>query len=368
MTVYYIYYFIVIAFYLLQSKIVLSYAKAGQLTVNSISKNRRNQYFVIIATGLLVLIIGLRSEEMGVDLVSYLPSFTRLNNFSWEQLFSLDSYLNYEKGYIFFNKTIGSISTDYNFFLFVCAAVSIIPIGIFVYKNSTNVLLSFLVNLSLPTFLVTFSALRQAIAIGITVLAFEFIKRRKPLWFIVTTLLAACFHSSAAIFLIAYPLYYIKTGKNGGWISAIALPIIYMLRFPMFEVLSKIFKKNAAVDNNGALMLFVVFSIVYIFCLFFGDRKNNERTNGLSNIFWAACAIQALGGVYSIVIRVGYYFMLYLVLLLPEVFEDMKNRLRPEQRQVVLLIVGVCFLVYGLYAIRNGGWAETYPYSFFWTK
>lgn len=367
MAVYYIYYFIIIAFYLFQSQRSLSLSRYGQLTDEMENQNRRDRHFAIVATVLLVLMIGLRSEEMGVDLASYLPSFTRLNNYSWAQLFSLDSYLNYEKGYVIFNKVVGSISTNYNFFLFVCAVVSIFPIGVFIYKNSANVLFSFMIYLGLPSFLTTFSTLRQAVAIGITVLAFEFVKRKKPVWFILVVLLAACFHSSAVIFLIAYPLYWMKTGRSWGYISVMVLPVIYVLRYPMFAIFSRIFKNNAAVDDNGALTLFVVFAIVYIFCLFFGDR-DNERTNGLSNIFWVACAIQAIGGVNSIVIRVGYYFMIYLALLLPEVFEDMKTRLEPQQRQVVLLVVELCFLVYGLYAIRNGGWAETYPYAFYWTE
>lgn len=365
MTVYFIWYLMTITAYMFTYSCSVSEAARFSSDVRIVRNKRRIFRLVLFSMGMLVLIVGLRSEEMGVDLSSYLPSFTRLNNYSWNHIILMDSYLNYEKGYVVFNKIVGSISDNYHFFLFICAAISLIPIGNLIYRNSKNPLLSIFVYAALPTFLTTFSALRQAIAIGITVLAFEFIKRRKIVPFCLLILLAVCFHSSAIVVLIAYPLYWWKPGKKWGTVSVIALPVIYIIRFPLFSLLSKVFKKSASVDNNGALTLFLVFTLIYIFCLFFGNRKN-ESTNGLMNLFWTACAVQAMGGVNSIVIRVGYYFMTYLTLLLPEVFDDMKKRMEPSQRRILLLITEMCFIAYGLYAIRHGGWAESYPYAFFW--
>lgn len=116
-------------------------------------------------------------------------------------------------------------------------------------------------------------------------------------------------------------------------------------------------------DYNGAITLFLVFSAVYVFCVF-GDQED-ENVNGLTNLFWMACAIQAMGGVHATVGRVGYYYMVFLVLLLPEVLDDI-GETDGRQKMIMTMVVAVCFILYGLNALKHGGWAMSYPYHFFW--
>lgn len=327
-------------------------------------EGRNKKIYICLMIGLLIVIFGLRAQTMGVDLKGYLSSFERLNQYSWNEIIHLESYLNYEKGYVIFNKLVGSIWYDRQFFLFVCAAVSLIPIGIISYKYSSNQLLTILVYMGLPVFLINYSALRQAIAVGITVLAFVYIKERKLLKFVLMIVFASIFHSSAFVFLIAYPLYGIKLNDHMAYFS-IGIPLlVYLLRYPIFKVISRLFKENAVPDNNNAINLFLVLLLIYLFCVCWGDR-NNEKVNGLSNIFLVACACQAMGGVHSLAVRVGYYFMLPLCILLPEVLKEMRVK-QKFWRVLITWILGAIFLCYGLYSIKNGSWAMSYPYKFFW--
>lgn len=373
MTAYVVYYMLLFAIYYLPNKNLVrnKFMKIESTSSDYAYSGRKKsieKYFVFTSIFLLILLIGLRHQTMGVDLgqySGYLASFKKISSLSWLQIFKMNSFLNYEKGYVIFNKLIGMFSSDRQVFLFVCAIFTLAPIGLCIYKYSKNTLMSFVIYLGLPVFLSVFSPIRQAIAIGITVYAYRYIREKRIVPYFLTIALAGMFHKSAFIMIIAYPIYRIKLDKKAAYASVGLLPIIYALKYPLFSILSKIFKRGAVAVDTGAFTLFLVFSIVYSFCVVYGQRSK-EETNGLSNLFWVACAIQAMAGVFPTVTRVSWYFMMYLILLVPEVLEDMKRTSTSNQRIIFWWVILLCFLVYGYYSIEHGGWAMSYPYYFFW--
>ncbi len=366
MTVYFLYYFAIVALYFLIFGKSFALVRSDN-SVKSGKKTNLKSNYIFITTILLILIFGLRNPEMGNDLKGYLPSFDRLNLFSWKEIFKLHDFLNYEYGYIIFNKLVGSVFCNRQFFLFVCAAVSIIPIGYTIYKHSDYPLDSWFVYLGLPVFLLTFSGLRQAIAIGITTLSYNFIKQKKLVRFIFIILLASLFHSSALVFLLAYPVYRIRFGKRFVLFSIILLPVVWLLRNPLFELLTKLAGYNEVMDNNGAVTLFIVFALVYLFCVFTGDTED-ETVNGFTNLFYIACLVQAMGGLSSIAVRAGYYYMIPLIIVLPKIINENRFFKNERDRQLVRIIILAIFITYGLYDIYTTTWAESGKYCFFWNE
>lgn len=141
--------------------------------------------------------------------------------------------------------------------------------------------------------------------------------------------------------------------------------MIFLLRYPLFSVMSKLLKEHAVPDNNNAVTLFVVFTALYVFSVLY---SNHREDSGLSNLFWLACACQAFGGVYSTAIRVGYYFMVYLILLLPENLTYMKKKLKDSNFTYLVfsIVIYSSFCAFGLYSIYSTYWSRSYPYYFFW--
>lgn len=345
-----------------------------------VQKSRR--LFCLIAFIIFSLLLALRHPSMGIDLGygtnhGYLVMFSYIKNMDWKQVFT-SSVANYERGYIVFNKIIGIFFSDSQALLVISGFICIASISYQVYKNSKLPLLSFIIYLGLPSFLLNFSGLRQAIAISITIFAFSFIQKKKPIPFVLIVILASFFHSSALVFLLAYPLYYVKTNARIELYSMVALPVVFLLRYPLFHVVSSVFKQNAVPDNNSAVTLFIVFSLIYVFAIVFKDGANGKEV-GYRNIFYVACVIQAFGSVYSTAIRVGYYFMIYLALLLPEIithktlipeFIAHKTLIKKYEHinfnAIMYVVVFICFAVFGLYALSKSSWALTNPYHFFW--
>jgi len=119
---------------------------------------------------------------------------------------------------------------------------------------------------------------------------------------------------------------------------------------------------KAYADDNGAITLFLVFCAVYIYLILL-NKKFDESQNGVVNLFYVACVCQAFGGIYQTAMRVGYYFMIYLIIALPNTITQNKNK---QEYQTNYLLVLIAFLVFGLYSIRTSTWAMAYPYYFFW--
>lgn len=336
----------------------------GDSTKINIASNIINKKICFCCFLLIYLTLALRHQTMGVDLKGYLSSFEILIDYSWGSVFELESFLNYEKGYVIFNKLIGSIYANRQFFLAVCALIPIASISYIIYKYSKDPLLSFIIFLGLPVFLINFSGLRQAIAIGICFFSFKYINAKKVFKFLCTVLLATTFHSSAILFLAAYPIYYIKLNKVGKLLSVFVIPIIYYLRIPLFTILAAIIKPNIVPVHNDAFELFVVFTLIYIFMLIMPSTEKRE-IQGYRNLFYVACLLQAMGGVHTLVIRVGYYFMIFLPLALTElVFEYRKSNKR--ESYLIYYAIFISFLLFGLYSIYTSTWAQAYPYKFFW--
>lgn len=373
MEIYYVFYLFFILLYWLSDQVVLTFGiREGQLAQSAysgrIQVSERN--YVTAVFVVLILIFGLRHPEMGRDLNGYLPAFDAIADYTWEDVFSRGItyvYQNFEVGYVAMNKLISFLGGEHQIFLFICAVLSLYPVGKIIYKQSRNTAMSMAVYLGLPCFLMVFSGLRQAIAIAMTFAAYPYIREKRPGRFAVNVLFACLFHYSAFVCLLAYPLYHIKLKQSVALASCVALPLIWIAKIPIFMILARFLKQDAIMDNNGAITLFLVYALVYFFCVFLGDRDNPE-INGLANLFYVACCVQAIGGVFSTVMRVGYYFMIYLILLLPELLQDLKKTEKMNVNQVELIekVIFLCFVLFGLYSLRNGDWAESYPYIFFW--
>lgn len=314
----------------------------------------------------IILLLALRAPSVGIDLAylspnGYWNSFDVIRQMPWRKVLFTD-FKNYEKGYVILNKVIGLLVPNKQFFLLICAILSLWPIGRFISRYSKDQYLSTIIYLALPCYEFCYSGLRQGIAIGICVLAFDAIVQKRLKLFVVLVLLASTFHSSAILFLFAYPAYYFRLPQKQFYFVLFALlPVLFVLRRPLFSFLTYIFKPDARIDNNDSVTLFIVFSLVY-FVIIIWTRWDDDTNWGLVNLFYLACAIQALAGLNSIVIRVGYYYMLPLVIVLPNMIKRLK---KSDMILYLVLWMGIlfCFGIFGVYTFTttpliniNGGY------------
>lgn len=359
MTVYFVLYALIISFSI--------FIRRGEPIGNITEKTKKSETFAMLI--LVCFVIALRHPSMGLDLGygrgnGYLDWFQVIGSHSWERIIHSGGYQNYEWGYIVFNKLISYISTEYQCLLIMSAVASLMPLAFMISKYSNDRLFSVIVYLGLPSFLIIFSGLRQGIAIGITCFSYIYIEQKKPFKFILTIILASLFHYSAVIFLIAYPVFRIKLDKQKRILSLFAILIVYIFRIPLFSILSKIFKDNASLEINDSKTLLLVFVAIYIFCTVF-INENDKIASGFLNIFYLAIICMCFSGVYLTAMRVGYYFMIGLVIALPNIICNISDA---NLHLICKLSISGIFIIYGLYSLYSSSWGMAYPYDFFWSN
>lgn len=189
---------------------------------------------------------------------------------------------------------------------------------------SQNLLLSVLIYLSFFYF-TDLSIIRQATAVSITFYGFKYIKDKKLIKYILTCIFAFLFHESA---LIAIPIYFIFNYLS--FKITIILSLGIYLSFSIIGLLlnyydyfySYILIKDV-LDKSGNIIKYI-FLIIFVL-MFLYDRissKNKNRDSYYSVIIFGLLSFLLLGG--HVGYRVGEYFLIYFILLIPLFFHDFK--------------------------------------------
>lgn len=329
-------------------------------------RGRKRKILSVVFFIAIYLTFALRHPTMGLDLgygkqYGYLASFRYLSQLPFKKLIEMGNYLNYEIGYMLLNRIIGLITSNQQFFLAFCAFISILPVSYIIWKKSSDICFSYMIFAGLPVFLLLFSGLRQSIAIGICFVSIVFIQEKKLVYFIITVIAATLFHWSAIVFLIAYPLYHCELDLKKRFLSIVIFPLVFLFREPIFTFIGGLLKDNIQIDNNGSIKLFLLFVCIYIICVLFGKREGEQ--NGYLNLFYVACVCQIFANINNVALRMGYYFVIFLALLLPQVIFQMDKK---RDATILKIIIGSFFLWFAFDNLASSSWAMSNPYIFFW--
>ena len=155
-----------------------------------------------VALGLFVFVASFRFQ-VGADWYSYKNIYEYIdskNVFSYpiEPLFAYSVYF------------LKSIINNYSFFIFVFTTFAIFIKFKQFYKYSPFFFVSVMVYLSIQFTTYDLNGIRQGIAIGVVYLSIPYLINRKLVPFLLTILVASCFHASSIIVL---PFYFISTKR-----------------------------------------------------------------------------------------------------------------------------------------------------------
>lgn len=333
------------------------------------SLERKTMAYAWTVALLLSLLLGLRHPSMGVDLgyggnTGYLSSFSKISTLSWREVLALSSFQNYERGYILLNKLLGSISRREQCLLLGCGLLSLLPVGAIIGRYSANCRTAFLIYLGLPAFFICFSGLRQGIALGISFYAYRFVREKRFWPYLGIVLLACLFHSTAVVSLLVYPACRVFPDRTAQWVSLGVLPVLFTFRSEIWNAIVRITGRSIPAVHNGSVALMLLFCGIYVYMVLFS--KGARQLEGMVNVQYLACCILIFAEVSNVAQRVGYYFMLYLTLSLPELLRAIRERRGSFAYSLHWLAVCGGFLLFGAYQLRTNDWAMAWPYHFFW--
>ena len=339
--------------------------KTGKLVI---SREKQTPVAIVVFFVLFYLLLALRSDKIGVDLKRYIYLFNT------SELLPLNDYVKKRATELVFHMIVRFIHmiAGVRTFLFIVSFFIVLPTAVLYFIESEKPMLSIAFYMILPMFGMAFSGLRQSIAIAIVGLSFFFVKKRKLLLFLVLIGVAMLFHNTAVLGLLLYPVYRIKYRK---WMLFIVIPaIILVLIFneSIFKFLAgflgDVYEHSASITHTGATRMLMLFALILAFSFAFADESRmDEETIGLRNIAVLAIFVQCFSLVNPIAMRVNYYYILFLPLLVPKIINRSKDRYLVLSN-IIGWVMTAYFMFYFFYRLLSGGDAfQIYPYSFFFS-
>ncbi|MDQ0200738.1 EpsG family protein [Neobacillus ginsengisoli] len=331
------------------------------LSIDIKNKQLRNKIVIVLGCVGIFLIQALRAETIGNDLISYLPGYhmvDSINIFKGERLF------NFEPGYIFYSQIFSKLNFSDQGYLAVVALTIIAPIAFTWLKNSKMPGLSVFIYITLGFFTFSFSGLRQSIAMAIVFFSFKYIQEKSLIKFILCVALAMSFHTTAIIFIFAYPLSYLRLKSTHFFFIIPSLILIFILKTKIFLLIYRLYKGAAGEveSTNAYTMLFVMIFVLILAYIFGSKDKEDIRFNIYKNYMLVAILIQIFASQSSVVMRAGYYYYLFITLLLPEVVKNQRDA------KIRILVVGVLIfaLLYFFQKTTGNGYLNVSPFKFYW--
>lgn len=346
---------------------ILIYSSEYNKTSEQTRKNRK--LFIVLVCLQWILISGLRDLSVGADTQNYANLFNEHLNLSWRQIIhELIIYitnggeysLEYEPGYILFEKIIGSFTTNPIIYNFIIALIFMSAFGYYVYKNSIDPCLSFIIYDALFYNMFSLTGYRQTIAVAIAVLfGSEFIKKRKLIPFLILVLVACLFHKTTLIFLLLYFLANKKIKFNYIIFSAFVIFIGVLYRNQIFYYVKNIFGYEQYAGNygfaQGTFTLFLILLTIVAFIQYRNVIDNYKYANIYYNGFILMWYMMPLAMVSPTSMRLVYIFGFVLIPFVPALIKSFSDI---QTRRIIYLLIYLLFA----YFIA----VKTPEYQFFW--
>lgn len=338
------------------------------------SLEKKRKWYVIIIISLLILESSLRSVSVGPDTRGYFYDFVSVKFQTWKDIFSSFKAIYIEgegkdAGYLIFVKFIQTISLNFNVFLFACALVFFVPLGIILYRYSTHMWqLVFAFSLYIALFhIVALSGIRQQIAIGFSFMALLQLGKDHNWKAILLIVVGSLVHISALFFLLV-PFIKIVCPR---WVKTIHLFSFATIPFAIVfaGVILLFFASFLANDyyasyadtgsSGGAYTYIILMELLSLFCFFAFKKENIQNDPKLSLLYITlplatmAVPLISLNGA---MIRIGQYFTLYMMLLVPRAIDSMFKTKNIKNLLYFSMIIILVIL---------GG---SYHYMFFWQE
>lgn len=194
-----------------------------------ISDNKKSKLvikrYICFITIILIVVSGLRHEAVGNDTYAYMQSFDKMYMLSWDDILGnfWQSYLypgidgnGKDPGQLVVMKALSLVLPDSRFFLFSVAIVLLVPLGVFIYRNSESLETScfsyvFYITMFYPY--LPNSAVRQSFALSVLLIGYLYLQKGKDKYFIIFLLLATFLHKSIFIAILILPFYYLRNTR-----------------------------------------------------------------------------------------------------------------------------------------------------------
>ena len=331
-------------------------------------------FYIIVLSELLIS--SLRGLTVGQDTYVYVMDLIpQLKSVNYVEILRGNLWFAKRDPFCYcFLKFISTPFANYTTYFFILESIYWILIADTMKRYSKDPLLTLFVFISFRFSFFNMSAIRQSIALAISVFSYRYYVAGKSIKYLICILFASLFHFSAIVSLLL-----LLVGKftliNKRWlVYIIAVAFVafsYMLStyFGLaFIEHSEFAYSNYIAKNTGGGNYFSVLFILLLFVLinlFLSNNRNIEKRIDMVkayNILTIAFLMSMAGFFVSLIFRASMYFS-YLV---PIIYSNALVGIKPKSKYNQWLMIGL-FCMLGIYIFT--GVIEAYvPYKFYWEK
>jgi len=362
-------------------------------------KSQRNKIrYMFFAFSILILIAALRKYTVGRDLNShYAFQYSQIIYYNWSEMMIFSTLSQYGIGYCYFIKFLSLISTDVQFYIIITSFIIYGSIGYFIYKNSTDVVMSTCLFVLFCMYYMFMNIICQALAVSLVLIVYNFLinkklKKKRYVLFIAFILLAYLVHPSALVCLIFLLLERLEIKRSHFILAIVASVLAFMYYSQLYEIMVQIFgsekyasyitneRESQGSFNMQSLTMLILTAIPYAIGYITFIRKSGKgitlndqsRDNSLiinDNFLMYAALLAIICRLLmfrmNIINRLSFYFMPFILILYPRVIQKLPG---VNNRRIVRVFTYFIFTIYFIgmtfmYAERFYG---TIPYEFFW--
>lgn len=326
-----------------------------------LSNDAIRKRYIIVVSIILILISGMRNMYVGPDdTFNYYRKFIDAGDMTYGEVLDIKK----DPLFSLFIKIVRIFIGDhFQVFLAICSSFLIIPLGLFIYKESKYPLISYLLFISLGFYGFSMVCVRQSMAIGVLLLSYNAIKKHQLTKFLICIFVASSFHLSALVFLLIYPLSYLKYNLKIFFLYIVAIVVaVTMGQVLVYSFdLSLIDERFGSYQAGEARALsasgFVQLVLFALFFAFYYKKMRNqipEDVNLHSHFLSLAMIFQSLVFIIAEFFRVSWYFKVYVLILIPTII------VYSGRQQFWKMCFGVLLLLYFFINLGNS------DYAFYW--
>lgn len=359
-------------FYLINLVIILSYG----LFINCVSIKRGNKIFITLVCIHLGIIMACRSENVGSDTEGYSRLFYIIS-YS-DDIFSV---IKSAPLYSAYNYAVSLISTNTQCIIIFNSLIIITGMGIFIYRNSPNVVMSIYYFISLYFYFHSLNATRQFIATILIANSYYYLKNNNMKKFLILLVAAISIHNTASVFLIVWLLSKIKWSNFRICILAFMTTLIMYFYDKLLGIFLMVFPRYIMYMGGGEFSLSdtgqgkkILVSFLYLLivalCMFLIRGNRHDDNQDVKENLYLLTAIMTVAVVIGIVFynnllisRIEIYFSIFVIIYIPLVIQILgkTNTKLNLLAHYFLMIITTIPLVFQL----KSNISRVIPYEFF---
>ncbi len=313
-------------------------------------KNKGMKTFVWLSFIAIGVLIAFRSTEVGADTKNYYSAFREMAQPHYNSE-------NTEIGYLWLVKILNKITSNAQILFILQGALVTVSAAVFVSKNVSKLYEAYIAVLSFMAFnLFSFhlSGVRQSFAMSICLFSYEFIKKKKLIWFLLLVGLATLFHGTAIFFI---PAYFIANAKDktAKWMSVLVtvLGIFFLEDFmEFFSLLNDRFAKYGIEKTDNGYIFFTVITIITVFELLFRESimKKTALSEKQTKLNYVAEGMWCMRLFTRVIERISLFYMPSTVIVTAHTYGAMKTN-----RDKLIFLMVMTALLSALYLYRTNG-------------